>query len=174
MVERTKEEALDRFNQTMMKLTENGIRLKKEKFKFTQKEMLYLGYRINEEGTKPHGEKIKPTLGSRRSTSAEEVKRFLGAMTFYHKFIKTFSRVAPPLNELPKNNVRFRSTKDCERGFEGIGIENSIDFYAPVLKHYDSDKKLTVISSSLMEVQNSGPPEFKTLRSWNCTRSGKE
>ena len=58
IVGRTEEEALSRLEQTMDVLKNNGIRLKREKCKFMQKEVKYLGYKIFEEGMKPDEEKI--------------------------------------------------------------------------------------------------------------------
>ena len=49
--------------------------------------------------------------------NANEVRSFNGLASFYRKFVKNFSSLAAPLNELVKNNVVFKWTDVYEKAF---------------------------------------------------------
>ena len=93
-----KEEALYRLHQVLSRIKNAGLKLKKSKCKFMQKSVKYLGYVLTTEGIKPDEEKIKPIINAVKPVNIHELRSFLGAVTFYARFINNLSKIASPLN----------------------------------------------------------------------------
>ena len=63
-------------------------------------------------------ENVKAILDMKRPTTVRQVRRFLGMVGFYRKFIADFASLAVPLTELTKDSVKFIWNADCNRSFE--------------------------------------------------------
>jgi hypothetical protein len=50
-------------------------------------------------------------------TSIHQIRSFLGLAGYYHRFISDFSRIAKPMTELLKKDVKFSWDKKCEDDF---------------------------------------------------------
>jgi hypothetical protein len=61
----------------------------------------------------------------------KDVESFLGTMNFWCKFIKDFSSIARPLNELQKKDHTFKWTSKCQQAFDLMKMAITT---APVLK----------------------------------------
>ena len=53
-------------------------------------------------------------------TSIKQICSFLGFGNFYQKFIKGFSHLAQPLNDLLKKDVKFDWTSECQTSFDTL------------------------------------------------------
>ena len=51
-------------------------------------------------------------------TTVKQVRSFLGFGNFYRRFIKKFSELAMPLNNLLKKNMEFNWTEECQKAFD--------------------------------------------------------
>ncbi|XP_070538434.1 uncharacterized protein [Ptychodera flava] len=63
-------------------------------------EVKYLGHIVSKEGVKTDPEKTKALKTWPVPTSAKEVKTFLGVTGYFRRYVKGFSKVAKPLNDL--------------------------------------------------------------------------
>ena len=81
------------------------------------KEFKYLGYKLSTKGVKVDEEKIRPILEAKRPKDVKELKSFLGAVTFYARFIKNLSKISNPLYALLKKGSKWRWTEQCEESF---------------------------------------------------------
>ena len=88
-----------------------GLKLKKEKCKFMKREVKYLGFFLSNRGLRPNPEKIRPIVEAQKPSQPEELRTFLGAVTFYARFLKNLSRLTSPLYELLKKNVKWNWTE---------------------------------------------------------------
>ena len=109
-------ESLEQHHETVQTALEilrtNHLYLKPEKCLFTQLKVEYLGLilshgQVTMDPVKVSGVQDWPIL--RKVT---EVKSFLGFINFYRQFIKDFSHIAKPLNQLTKANVSWSWTPD--------------------------------------------------------------
>ena len=73
--------------------------------------------------------------------STKDVQSFLGFANFCKRFIKDFAKLASPLTTLTKKDQPFQLTATEESAFQAIKKTFST---APVLQHFDPDKKCTV------------------------------
>jgi transposase InsO family protein len=96
----TYEEHLERLQAVFERLKEAGLKLKPSKCKFFQKTIKYLGHVASEQGISVDPEKTKVVQKWPVPTNLTEVLSFLGFVGFYRRFLKNFSRVAKPLNDL--------------------------------------------------------------------------
>jgi hypothetical protein len=53
-------------------------------------------------------------------TTVKQVQGFLGFGNFYRRFIRHFSEIAKPLNDLLKKDHKFEWTNDCQKSFEEL------------------------------------------------------
>ena len=94
-----------------------GLKIKFGKCQFLQKELDYLGHKINEHGIMMQGGKIKAMLEYPAPNNIKALRRFLGMIGYYRPFIQNFSTIAHPLTELLKKENNFYWGKEEEEAF---------------------------------------------------------
>jgi hypothetical protein len=104
----------------LQKLRENDLYLKPHKCEFAKTKIEYLGM-ILEEGkvsmdpTKLIGIKQWP-----EPTTVKQVRSFLGFGNFYRRFIRSYSNVARPMNELLQKDKKFEWTEETQTAFDEL------------------------------------------------------
>lgn len=81
-----------------------------DKVSFCVPEIQYLGYLISSSGVRVNPDRIKPILEFPVPTSLRQLKRFLGMIGFYSRFIAKLSDISEPLNALKRKGVKFKWT----------------------------------------------------------------
>lgn len=115
-------------------LVENGLELQMLKCKFLLTEINHLGYKISERGIKPTDEGIKTVLDFPIPKDIKGVQSFLGLVSYFRKFIESFSLISRPLYELLRQKVMFTFGDEQLRAFNELK-EKLIE--APILAIYD-------------------------------------
>lgn len=103
------------------RLRHAGLRINSEKCNFAVPELRYLGHVVSREGIPTDPAKITaitPHLTSPRTV--REVRRFLGTLSWYRRFVPNFSSLARPLTGLTKKNKRWRWTEEEQLAFEAL------------------------------------------------------
>ncbi|XP_022973897.1 uncharacterized protein LOC111472489, partial [Cucurbita maxima] len=80
----------------------------------------FLGFVVSSNGVEVDEEKVKAIKDWPTPKNVSEVRSFHGLASFYRRFIKNFSTIASPLNELVKKNVSFIWEKDQELAFNTL------------------------------------------------------
>ena len=96
----TYEEHLERLHQVFQRLREAGFKLSPDKCSLFMERVKYVGHIVSEKGIEPDPEKIEKVIKWPVPTTPEAVRQFLGFVGYYRKFIKDFSKIARPLNNL--------------------------------------------------------------------------
>eukprot|EP01018_Ginkgo_biloba_P014486 Gb_16753 [translate_table: standard] len=111
-----------------------------EKCSFVKTELKYLGFIVSSEGLKVDQEKVKVVLDWPTPINATELRSFYGLASFYRKFVRDFSIIAPPMTECLQGKL-FQWTTATQRSFEHLKKKMS---EAPVLALPNFDKVFEV------------------------------
>ena len=98
----TFDEHLSRLRSVFERLRDAGLKLKSSKCVFLQRQVSFLGHVVSAEGIQTDPEKIAAVRDWPTPTSISELKGFLGLVTYYRRFIPSFSEMAEPLNYLTR------------------------------------------------------------------------
>ena len=79
---------------------EHGLKLKPSKCNFIHTEISYLGHKVSAAGMEPGTEGLKSIAEIAPPTTYTQVHKFLGTMGYFRRFIKGYTRIAKPLNDL--------------------------------------------------------------------------
>ena len=114
------------------RLREANLKLTKRKCSFLKAHVQYLGHYISGQGLEPVPEKLEALVKMPPPRDVTEVRKFLGFVGYYRKFIPRYSDVARPLTNLTRKDNPFQWTSKCQTSFEmlkGFLLEE------PVLKY---------------------------------------
>ena len=79
---------------------EHGLKLKPSKCHFLQDEITFLGHEILADGMRPGMANLKAIAEMAPPKTYTETRRFTGMTGFFQQFIKGYSKIAKPLNDL--------------------------------------------------------------------------
>ena len=109
-------ESLEQHHETVQNALEilytHYLYLKPEKCLFMQLKVEYLGLILSQGQVAMDPVKVSGVQDWPIPRNVTEVKSFLGFINFYRRFIKDFSHIAKPLNQLTKANISWSWTPD--------------------------------------------------------------
>ncbi|UYV76822.1 hypothetical protein LAZ67_14002105 [Cordylochernes scorpioides] len=100
------EQHLADLTEVLDRLRKYGLQVRPSKCQLFQEEVIFLGHRVDKEGIHPKEKNIEKIKDMSPPKTVSGVRRFLGAVGFYRKFIAGFSEIAAPLYELTKKGTR--------------------------------------------------------------------
>ena len=96
----TPEEHLEHLHTVFERLTANGIVVNPNKCVFGVEELDFLGHHIDRKGITPLQGKVQTVLNFPQPTSQRQLRRFIGLINFYHRFIPHGAELLHPLHAL--------------------------------------------------------------------------
>ena len=75
---------------------------------------------ISGEGIAIDPTKVVTVTNWEAPTTVGEIQSFLGLAEYYQRFIENFSKIAKPMTELLKKDIKFIWTKECEASFQEL------------------------------------------------------
>ena len=123
------------------KLSSAGLTINMEKSKFCYKELRYLGYIVGGGKIKPDEKKLEAILNIQPPKSTKDVRKFLGTVGWYRRFIHDFSTLTAPLTDTLKKSAKFTLTPEAVKSFEELKQRLVT---SPVLSSPDFDRPFFV------------------------------
>ena len=97
---KTVEEHIERLELVFSKLRQQGLKLELRKCSFFQKKVRFLGHEISEDGIATDPDKVNAVINWPVPTTTKDVRSFLGFCSYYRRFVKGFTQIARPLQQL--------------------------------------------------------------------------
>ena len=94
------EQHLSRLSAVFEKLRKAKLKLKPSKCNFFKQSITYLGHIVSKDGIATDPSKVEDVKKWPKPKTLNDVRSFLGFVGYYRKFIKNFSSIAKPLNDL--------------------------------------------------------------------------
>ena len=140
---RTEEEHLHHLQVVFGRFLEHGLKLKLSKCHFLQDEITFLGHEISADGMRPDTANLKVIAEMAPPKTYTEIRHFTGMTGFFQWFIKGYSKIAKPLNDLLEGeasklkNEELELTPEALQAFEDLKKKCMM---APVLVFADFKK----------------------------------
>ena len=134
-------EHLRRLEEVFARLEKSGLRARKSKCQFMVSEVSYLGHQIDAEGLHPLPNKVQAVVDAPSPCSVQELKAYLGLLTYYGKFLPDLPTVLAPLYRLLKKGSQW-----CWEGEEERAFRKSKELLtsSQLLVHFDSNLPLVL------------------------------
>ena len=108
----------------IQRLCNNKLHVALEKCVFAVSKVDFLGYTISPEGIVPLANKVEAINNYELPIDYAALRRFLGMIGFYRRFMTSFSDTAEPLYQLLASckgkNVKLQWTEDAHRSFQQL------------------------------------------------------
>lgn len=101
---------------------------------FLLTEVDYLGYKVSGKGIQPNNRGVEAVTDFPVPRNVKQVQSFLGLVSYFRKFIESFSITAKPLYDLLRKSVEFRFGEEQLKAFNTLKKEL---LSAPILAIYD-------------------------------------
>lgn len=139
-----------------------GITINPEKCVFASSHLDFLGHRIDSHGIRPLPDKATAILDYPLPQSTKSLRRFLGMVNYYGRFIPNCSELLSPLTDLLKCNPKtlkltnealtaFQSIKDALSRVTSLSYLNPDASYPLILK---TDASQSAVGAALQQVTN--------------------
>ncbi|GFR22988.1 hypothetical protein TNCT_295441 [Trichonephila clavata] len=120
---RNLDEHISHLKEIFRRLDENGLVLKISKCIFAKPEVYFLGHHVSASGIRPITERIQAILDFNRPSTVKQLRRFLGMLNFYHRFLPNAAKHQTKLNDfllgIKKNkNKSIDWDEDSIKAFE--------------------------------------------------------
>lgn len=119
----------------LTKFRDYGIRVRKDKCRFFESSVTYLGHVIDSSGVHPTDDKIMAIKNVPEPESVTQLRAYLGMLNFYGKFIPNLSTELSPLYQLLRKGAKWQWSADAREAFEKsktwLTKDSVLTFYDP-------------------------------------------
>ena len=128
------ENHLQSLDSLLNSLFQAGLVVNRKKSEFCLNETKFLGHFLNSDGYRPSTEKIDSIKSFPEPSNLKQLRRFLGMINFYRKFIPNVANLQLPLTKLLRKNVDFVWTEECSSSFNSLkdSLSNSMKLIYPM------------------------------------------
>ena len=138
----------DHLRKAMMlftRLEEAKLVLQPDKVRLLRKEVGFLGHSVSDCVCEPNPELVEAVKNFRQPKTVTHVRAFTALAGYYRRFIKDFSKIAKPLNDLTKKNQKFHWGEKQETSFQTLKRKLCED---PILRFPDFTKQFTLTTDA--------------------------
>lgn len=135
------------------RLRQYGLVINVDKSEFGKSSLIFLGHKLTADGITPIQSKIDAVLNYPAPTSQRSLRRFLGMVNYYHRFLQNAAIISLPLHALLKKTFKrscFSDIWNAEAEQSFVSLKNALAT-ASLLFHpvFSADTKLSVDASDL-------------------------
>ncbi len=100
------EEHVDHLQKVFQRLRDHGVKLKPKKCKLFEREVVFLGGIVSESGYRldPVGVEVIDRLKATPPRNVGDIRRLMGLLNCYRRYIPNFSKTAKPIYDLIKGD----------------------------------------------------------------------
>jgi hypothetical protein len=138
---KTKEDHADHLRVVLRRLRDHRLYAKFSKCEFWLDSVRFLGHTVSSEGISVDPTKVQEVMDWKPPTSVHQICSLLGLAGYYHRFIPDFSKIAKPMTELLKKEIKFHWDDKCKEAFRTL---RKLLTTAPVLAQPDNTKPFNV------------------------------
>ena len=109
---KNEEEHKEHLRLVLGKLREHQLYAKFSKCEFWLKEVGFLGHVISGEGISVDPTKVDTVTKWEAPTTVGEIQSLLGLAGYHRRFIENFSKIAKPMTELFKKDIKFNGLRN--------------------------------------------------------------
>ena len=103
------EDHLERLEAVFSRLKQQGLKLKPSKCEFFKTSVKYLGHVVSLNGVQTDPDKINALASWPEPNNVKELRSFLGFTGYYRRFIRDYSKIVKPLNDLLVGHCTHKS-----------------------------------------------------------------
>jgi hypothetical protein len=104
----------------LQRLKDNDLYLKPEKCEFARLRIEYLGMIIEQGKLKMDPKKVNAIIDWPEPKNTTQLRSILGFGNFYRRFIRKYSDVVKPLNDLLKKDTVFQWNDEAQKAFDNL------------------------------------------------------
>ena len=150
-------------------LTREGLRLKRDKCKFFQSEVEFLGFVISANSVRPSPTKVKAILGYPTPTNVKAIQRFVGIGNYFRHLVLNYSSIVEPLIYLTRKDVEWRWEVPQQNAFETLkkcfAEEPIYDPSRPLVLQTDASG----VGLGAVLWQRRNDDELRPIAYWSCS-----
>lgn len=133
----SEDEHMQHLTKVLNALDTEKIKLKESKCKFLLSKVDYLGHTISYNSISPLQSNVRAISNLPTPSNIKEVRRLLGKVNYYRKYIPNCTKLLTPITRLTRKNTPFDFNNDCKNAFNKVLRLLS---EPPILTIYNKDK----------------------------------
>lgn len=122
-----------------------GLTINPTKCSFLVPKIEFLGHMLDAAGIRPIHTNLRKITDFPTPTTPKKIRRFIGLIGYYRRFIPNFSEISAPLTDLTKKRQKFRWSPEAQTAFD---ILKSKLAETPILIHPDFNKEFILSTDS--------------------------
>ena len=139
----TVKEHMERVREVVDRLSRSGLKCRREKCHVMVDTVEYLGYKLTPHGIVPMEERTKALSTMPPPDNYQQLRSFIGAASYYRRFVPHFSEVIQPLLDLEKEDFKWEAQH--QKSFDLIKDKLT---HPPSLVPYDQRKQVVLATDA--------------------------
>ena len=142
---KTQAEHDSRLERVLKSLATHDVVINADKSAFGVSAVDFVGHRVTSQGVSPLQSNVEAISMLEAPDSLKGLRSFIGAASFYRKFVPHFSDIVEPLNELLRGDATFAWSEERQRAFDRLKRELTS---SQVLAHFDLELQTQVTTDA--------------------------